>query len=144
MTLLDISESIRWTKDKMIYFQTNNSEYSLLIEYLNNLSISGIDIEVNKLTNFSMVLDTNNKEHIENYILTSLYGFNEYPDGIYAYIAGATDFSITVLYDISNNNIFLKHVYGEPNEKYFIQIPTLVSLLKKVKSINILLTSPIE
>lgn len=131
LTLFDITNGISWTEDSKIFFTSNNPDKAIIVEYLNDVSLNDIDIEVTKLEKFNSF--TNIKEK-ENYIANSLYGFDEFEDGYFAKVAGFDDFSIMALFDINTDSTFLRHVYGK--EKYIIDIQNLIALLKKIKAIK--------
>lgn len=141
LSIFNITTGINWMKNKQFYY-TINEEYALIMEYLNIITLPYIDDEIKKLERFIKVSETKDKVKIEDYIMTTLYGFSQYNDGkIYAYIAGVTDQGVSVLYDLETNETLLKHVYGEPYETFFIKISTLIKLLEQSKAILSLLTA---
>ena len=131
MTLFDIANGISWTEDKKIFFTSNEQDKSIIVEYLNDVSLIDIDFEINKLEKFGSFTTIKEKEE---YIANTLYGFDEFEDGYFAKVAGYDDFSIMVLFDSSSNSVFLRHVYGK--ERCVIKIQNLVALLKKTKAIK--------
>jgi len=142
MNITEIADSIYWSSDKRVFFKSINPEYTLLLEYLNNTTLPYIDSEISKLKSFKEITDSNDIVTIEDYIVKNLYGFNQYNDGkVYAYIAGVTDFGISVLYNLEASETLLKHVYGEPQEKYTVNLSSLIKLLEQSKLIISTLTA---
>lgn len=62
-------------KDNRIYFIPNNPDNSTIIEYLNDVRLTDIETEIHKLEKFGSLT---NVEEKENYIMTTLYGFDEF------------------------------------------------------------------
>jgi hypothetical protein len=139
ISIFDIAVNISWTKDKRIYLNLKNLKYELLVDYLNAGSIEIIAEEIKILERFQSIRNTQNKDIIEGYIMSELQGFNEYEDGIFAHIAGATDLSTSVHYNIDDDSISLKHPNLSSIKRFVISADTLIILLNQMKKLNELL-----
>ena len=135
ISITDIAKELTWINNN-VYLKTDKPEHLLLIDYLNDTNDEFLNRDLERLEKFKAITDTKNKEKIEEYLLGH-YGFNQYNDGnIYAYLAGATDLGFGVLYNLENDNIVIKHIYSEPNEKYIIQLSDLINVLRQKKAIT--------
>lgn len=135
ISIKDIAREISWTIDNKVYLKTDKQEYSLLIEYLNQTNNDILNQNLELLESFKAIIETKNKNKIEEYLIGH-YGFNQYNDGnVYAFLAGATDLGLGILYQFETDAIFIKHVYGEPNEKYPVSLDDLIHILKQKKAI---------
>ncbi|CAL2107186.1 conserved hypothetical protein [Tenacibaculum sp. 190524A02b] len=132
MKVADISQEIIWSKEKGLRFLTKNKDFTFLNEYLSNQNINNISSEIKKLISFKKVMAMP-LEKIENHIINELEGFNMINEKPLAHIAGAHDFTISVLYNIKTNGILLKHPYFE--DTFEIEIDNLLTLLEKTKSL---------
>lgn len=139
LSIFDIATSISWTEDKRIYLKHKENIYDLLCEYLSGFNITDLTSEIESLKKTQQVLNSNNKELIEKYFIDDLYGFED--DGSQAYVGGAMDFSVKLLYDFNQYSTLLKHVYGTPNEQYQIDIGVAIKLLQDLQGIFYLLVN---
>ncbi|CAL2083510.1 conserved protein of unknown function [Tenacibaculum sp. 190524A02b] len=130
MKITDISQEITWTKEKGLRFLTKEKDFTFLNEYLSNQNVNNIDSEIIRLKSFKEVMMMP-FEQIENYIVNELEGFNIIKEKVYAHIAGAHNFTISVLYEVKTNSIVLKPPYFEDTFK--IEIDNLLTLLEKTK-----------
>src|SRR6188768_2518589 len=109
--IFDIAKGIYLTEARNIFFTPNKPEDSIIIEYLNDVSLTDIETEIDKLEKFNSLSGISEKI---NYIAqNSFYYFSNINDENLAKIAGFDDFSIMVLFDINTDSIFLRHVYGK-------------------------------
>jgi hypothetical protein len=135
MTLFELATGLRWTSEKEIYFQLNDGEHSLLIEYLNTIPRKDIDQELKTLTDFQSILALNNPIATDEFIMSALYGYDDYDGELYVFVGGATDFTVSLLFNPQNNSFFIMPVY-ERETKYFTTLPILISLLEEVRSLG--------
>ena len=136
ISIADITKEFSLINNNEVYLKIDKQEYSLLIEYLNDTNIEFLEQALKQLESFKAIVETKDKGKIEEYLMGH-YGFNQYNDGnVYAYLSGATDLGFGVLYHLETDTIVIKHVYGEPNEKYTIQISDLIHILKQKKAIT--------
>jgi len=136
LSIADIAKGISWMDDGSILMSPQNDAFDILVEYLNNAKKAYLEKDIEQLEQFNEAAKTNNRDKIESFLIGH-YGFNQYNDGIiYAYIAGVTDLGISVLYNLDSNKIILKHIYGEPHEKFTINLEDLIHLLKRKKAME--------
>ena len=62
LTLFDIAKGISWTDEKKIFFVQNKQEDSVIIEYLNDVSLSDIETEIGKLEKFNSLPNITEKK----------------------------------------------------------------------------------
>ncbi|SEE16549.1 hypothetical protein SAMN04487765_1619 [Tenacibaculum sp. MAR_2010_89] len=136
MKIKNISKEISWSKYNGLVFIASKGKLNYLNEYLSNQKIDNIDYEIGRLKSFECIMAKSLPE-IESYIIKKLGGFNSYGDKFYAHIAGAHDMTVSVLYNIKNNTIFLKHPYFE--DEFNIKIEILLSLLEETKQLLLIL-----
>jgi len=142
MKLINIIDSIKIIDEEIIFVQSSDStENKLLTEYLSNYDSKRISKEIEKLEKFEAIRKSDDKIKLRDYLTYELDAFIEYNFGTFAYIAGASDLTITVLYDTETDKVFLKHPYGPDNEKHFITAIDLITLLRKLQSILLLFIS---
>src|SRR5688572_10153915 len=98
LSIFDIAKNISWTKEKRIYLTQKDSKYELLIEYLSSGSIENLEQDIKILKEFQLILNSNNKIRIEDFIMIKLEGFTQHADGVFAHIAGAHDLSPAIHY----------------------------------------------
>jgi hypothetical protein len=135
MTLFELATGLRWTPEKEIYIQPNESEHALLIEYLNTVCCQHIEEELDTLTKFQSILALNNPIATDEFIMSALYGYDDYDGELYVFVGGATDFTVSLLFNPQNNKFFIMPVY-ERETKYFTTLPILISLLEEVRSLS--------
>lgn len=130
LSIFDIITSISWTSEARFYVTHKKNEYELLAEYLSGFNFSELDNEIKSMKQTIQVLNSNDKDKIENYFMQHLHGFNE--DGT-AYIAGATDFSVSLIFSYIDGSTYLRHVYG--TEQYGIKLQQILLYLQDLKSL---------
>lgn len=142
LSIFEIANSISWTEDKRIYLRCRENVHELLCEYLSGFEIINLIDEIERLKETQQALNSGNRILVEKHFVDNLIGFDD--DGIHAYVGGATDFSVKILYNIEQNLILLKHVYGDPDEQYQIALEVLLELLYELKQVFHLLVKDEE
>jgi hypothetical protein len=135
LTLPDIIQNTIFIEESRFYFTPKGIEYSLLCEYLSNHTEQTIEDEIILVEEAMEVFKTTDKEKIFDFIMNKRNGFDKYNEKNYAYLAGAMDFSVSVLYDEMNDKIILKHVYGNFNEIETVNLENLLLLLNQVRKL---------
>lgn len=141
MKIIDFADGIKIIDRKSIYFQSSTpSSQNYLIEYISNQNKLSLQEELDKLESFKVKQQQLNSEKLRGYLEEELDCLVEYDFGIFAHIAGAHDFTISVLYDMTNDRLFLMHPYGSYENSMSIATTDLIELLKKVLLILISFT----
>lgn len=129
-SIFDIAKSVSWTEEGRFYLTQKDPKHELLAEYLSGFNLIDLEKELASIKNTMQVLNSNDTYAIERHFIKELHGFNE--DST-AYVGGATDFSVTLIYTHLEHLTYLKHVYGEPNERYVISLYDVVIYLEQLK-----------
>jgi hypothetical protein len=131
MILRDLSKGILWTENGFIFEpRANLTEAELnLLDYINDSTPDSINSDIHNLSVLKRYYETNDIRNVEKFIMNDLYGFTPYDDGMYAYIAGSTDKSPSVLYDMNKDILFIIHPNLSMKDKFVITPGNLIALL---------------
>jgi|GEM_PF-4614398 len=131
MILRDLSKGILWTENGFIFEpRANLTEAELnLLDYINDSTPDSINSDIHNLSVLKHSNEMDDRSIIENFIMNDLHGFSKYDDGIYAYLAGCTDLSPSVLYDMNKDILFIIHPNLSIKDKFVITPANLISLL---------------
>ena len=132
LSIFDIAKNISWTNEGRFYLTQKESKYELLTEYLSGFNIQEINSEIASIYKTIEIISSNDNKKIANYFTQELHGFNE--DST-AFVGGATDFSVSLIFSFIEKSTYLKHVYGEPNETYPIDLCQLIHYMEGLKKI---------
>ena len=132
LSIFDIATGISWTKEGKIFLNLNDAKYELLVGYLNAGNINDIKTDIRQLEKFQSIYSLNDKDKIEEYIMTELEGFNERDNGYSAFIAGAHDLSPSIQYNIKNNTCSIIHPNISTLEGFCTKPEDLINLLNQM------------
>jgi len=132
LSIFDIAKGIFWTDEYSTSLQTRKKTDAswILIEYL-NISREYLEFDREILNKFNKIIESKNRNIIENYIVKELSGFREYSGEIFAFIAGATDLSPSILYSIENNSFLIIHPNLYSEGEFSITLDDLLSLINQ-------------
>ena len=132
LSVFDIAKGVSWTNEGLFYLEAkNNTDTSwIVIEYLNTSTNSLIE-DLKTLNEFNILVSSKDKMKVESYIMENLYGFSEYDEGIFAFIAGSTDKSPSVIYDFDRDSLFLIHPNLQSEGRYEISLKDLLFLINQ-------------
>ncbi|RAJ87281.1 hypothetical protein CLV59_10130 [Chitinophaga dinghuensis] len=129
-SLFAFAQGISWTDPSTIWLVPISKEHCDLTEYLSETD----DTDLAALEKFRSIMQTDDKELIDDYIMSSLDGVYFYEDSIpYALVAGGTDQCMQVLYNYDEHIIQLRH--ANIGSKYPIDIDVLIELVKQKEAI---------